>query len=78
MTITPESLRAARAFLKWTQRDLETNSGVNRQTINDIENGRRKRAPLAGTTELLIATFAAHGVAFMPPPADGVVRIPRG
>lgn len=78
MTITPDNLRAARAFLKWTQRDLESRSGVNRQTINDIENGRRKRAPLAETSEQLIATFAAHGVAIMPPPADGVVRIPRG
>jgi transcriptional regulator with XRE-family HTH domain len=75
---TPAALRAARALLGWSMRDLARESGVGASTINAIENGRRERAAYPATVAKLIATFAAHGVAIMPPPADGVVRITRG
>lgn len=83
-TITPNSLRAARAFLGWTTRDLEQHSGVGRRTINEIESRddptvdpAKVRTVRPATVEKIVATFAAHGLAFMPPPSDGVVRIPR-
>lgn len=75
--LTPNSLRAARAFLDWSMRDLEARSGVTRQTIAAIESGDTARKVRPVTVEKIVATFAAHGLAFMPPPADGVVRIPR-
>lgn len=59
MNLTPESLRAGRALLKWTMRDLATHSGVSLPTINAAENGR---PPRDATRDALIATFAAHGV----------------
>lgn len=83
-TITPNSLRAARAFLGWSMRDLEEKSGVARRTIAEIESrddpavdlGKVRKVRPA-TVDKIVATFAAHGLAFMPGPADGVVRIPR-
>jgi predicted transcriptional regulator len=75
--LTPSSLRAARAFLDWSQRDLVEKSGVGRATIEAIEAESGARSARASTVAKLIATFAEHGVAIIPPPADGVVRIPR-
>lgn len=74
--ITPASLRAARAFLDWSRRDLVTASGVGRATIEALEDGAAARKVRQVTIDKIIATFAAHGVAFMSPPSDGVVRIP--
>lgn len=84
-TLTPNSLRAARAFLNWTTRDLERESGVARRTIYEIEDRDRPdrdpaeklRKVRPETVAKIVETFAAHGVAFLPPPADGVIRIPR-
>lgn len=75
---TPSSLRAARAFLNWSQRDLAAKSGVGRATIEALEDDASSRTVRPATIAKLIETFAAHGVAIMPTPADGVVRIPRG
>ena len=82
--LTPNSLRAARAFLGWSIRDLQEKSGVTRRTIGEIEARDapdRKpaliRAIRPATIAKLVDTFAAHGVAVIPAPADGVVRIPR-
>lgn len=75
--LTPAALRAARALLDWSRADLSRESGVGASTINAIENGRRERAAYPATVAKLIATFAEHGVAIRPPPADGVVRVPR-
>lgn len=76
--LTPSSLRAARAFLAWSQRDLAEHSCVSRAAIEAIENESAARSVRPATVAKLIATFAAHGAAIIPPPADGVVRIPRG
>ena len=56
-------------------RDLEEKSGVTRQTIAAMEANDPRRVRQA-TIDKIVATFAAHGVAFMSPPSDGVVRIP--
>ena len=74
--ITPASLRAARAFLNWSQRDLVAASGVGRAAIDALEDDDAPRKVRGETVDKIVATFAAHGVAFMSPPSDGVVRIP--
>jgi transcriptional regulator with XRE-family HTH domain len=68
MTLTPEAMRAGRALLKWTMRDLASKSGVGLVTINAIENGRPYRD---GTAETLVATFASHGVDLLNGDAPG-------
>lgn len=72
--LTPVSLRAARAILKWTLQDLERASGVAFSTIHKIEQGERK--PQDTTATKLIAAFTANGVDLFAPPADGARRTP--
>ncbi len=60
--LTPESLRAARALLRWSMKDLQERSGVAFSTINAIENGKRERAPYAATMEKLAAALTSHGI----------------
>lgn len=68
--LTPECLRAGRAILKWTMRDLERESGVGLTTIYAIENGRRSSTS-AGTEAKVIAAFTAHGVELLGPERPG-------
>lgn len=72
--LTPEGLRAARAILKWTMRDLADKAGLGLVTINAVENGRPARA---STAEKIAATFTAHGVEVLGEPSPGARRIPR-
>ncbi|QTC90441.1 helix-turn-helix domain-containing protein [Brevundimonas goettingensis] len=60
--LTPAAMRAARALLKWTMRDLERESGVALATINAIENSKRPRPPQAATATKIAQAFADHGV----------------
>lgn len=57
--LTPEACRAARAILKWSVRELGSNSDVAFTTINQFENGRPMRS---STAEKIIAAFANHNV----------------
>lgn len=75
-SLTPANLRAARAILKWTMRDLERESGVALTTIYAVENDRRAGTPKPETVATIVATFAARGVEVLAPPADGARRIP--
>lgn len=68
MNLTPEAMRAARALLKWTMRDLAEKSGVSLPTINAAENGRQQRD---ATTAALVDAFAAHGVEILNGDAPG-------
>ena len=69
--LTPEALRAGRAILKWSMRDLAHESGAGVATINALENGQRSRAAHAATIEKIVATFTRHGVDILPPPHAG-------
>lgn len=66
--LAPEAIRAARAIMKWSTRDLAEASGVNAMTINAMENGRPYRA---GTAEKVTAAFRAHGVEVFGEPSPG-------
>ena len=42
MFISVEQIKAARALLKWTQKDLATHAGVNNDQVHNIEGGRSR------------------------------------
>lgn len=75
MSLTPEAMRAARALLKWTMRDLAEKSGVSLPTINAAENGR---PPRAATEAALVDCFAAHGVEILNGEAPGARMKAKG
>ena len=69
--ISPVSVRAARAILRWSMRDLERESGVAFSTINAIENEKRARSAYPTTLQALADAFARHGVELFAPPRAG-------
>jgi DNA-binding XRE family transcriptional regulator len=58
--MTPAQLRAARALLDWSRKDLNAASGVSVETLKNIETG--KYIPQVTTAGKLVDTLAAHGV----------------
>jgi transcriptional regulator with XRE-family HTH domain len=63
---TTEQLRAARALLGWTQRDLSERSGVSLPSIKRLETGAGVLAIRLDTLQKLQAAFDAAGVEFIP------------
>ena len=60
--ITPNQLRAARAWLGWTRGKLTLKSGVSERAIAQYELGRS--VPHEGTLVRLRNTFEAEGIRF--------------
>jgi transcriptional regulator with XRE-family HTH domain len=60
--ITPAQVRAARAWLNWSQNDLSARSGVSQRSIARYELGRS--VPYADTLASLRAAFEAAGICF--------------
>ncbi len=58
--LTPEHIRAARALLHWSARELAEHSGVHITTIQRME---RSKGPLRGSTESLRKIENAFGIA---------------
>jgi DNA-binding XRE family transcriptional regulator len=63
MPVTNAQVRMARAALDWTVRDLADETGLHRNTINNIEVGRYAGDPR--TLELIEKTLRAAGVEFI-------------
>jgi DNA-binding XRE family transcriptional regulator len=63
MVVTNAQVRMARAALDWTVRDLAEQTGLHRNTINNIEVGRYLGDPK--TLELIEKTLRAAGVEFI-------------
>jgi DNA-binding XRE family transcriptional regulator len=61
--ITPAQCRAARALLRWSQKELARESRVGEITIVHFET--EKTAPVPGTLMLLRHTFEAAGIQFI-------------
>jgi transcriptional regulator with XRE-family HTH domain len=61
-TVTSAQLRAARALLAWTVRDVEVRAGVHRNTITAIELGKSKPTP--ETIAQLQGALESAGVEF--------------
>jgi transcriptional regulator with XRE-family HTH domain len=60
--VTPEQVRAARAWLNWSQDDLAARSGVSQRSIARYEQGRS--VPYEDTLAKLKYAFEAAGIRF--------------
>ncbi len=63
IVLTAEQVRAARALMGWSRKDLAIVSGVSQGTIKAIETGRTDYR--LSTLHKLTRTFEAHGVSFL-------------
>ena len=66
--VTSAQLRAARALLNWTVRDLAERAGVHRNTISRIETGATSEGHAASTLQ---KTLEEAGVIFIEANGDG-------
>ncbi|MBL4732052.1 MAG: helix-turn-helix transcriptional regulator [Rhizobiaceae bacterium] len=57
--LTPQALRAARAILNWSMRDLAGETGLSFSTIAKIESGS---SPREKTEKVILDAFARHNV----------------
>ncbi|MCA1778073.1 MAG: helix-turn-helix domain-containing protein [Xanthomonadaceae bacterium] len=62
--LTPRNVRAARALLAWSQKDLAEAAGVATSTVADFERGRR--TPVANNAEAMRGALEDAGVQFLP------------
>ena len=60
--LTPRQVRAARALLAWSQRDLAKAAGIGTSTVADFERG--SRTPIANNAQAIRAALEGAGVAF--------------
>jgi transcriptional regulator with XRE-family HTH domain len=67
MFISIEQIKAARALLKWTQKDLAAHAGLNDDQVHSYESGRTRSLEVL---EAITATFTARGIEF---PNGGVI-----
>ena len=65
MALTGEQLRAARALLRWEQKQLAEASGVSLETIKRLEKMAGPIGGLARTSDAIQAALEAAGVAFI-------------
>ncbi|MCB9979400.1 MAG: helix-turn-helix transcriptional regulator [Rhodospirillales bacterium] len=61
MFISLEQIKAARALLKWTQKDLAAHAGLGDDQVHSYEAGRTRSLEVL---EAMCAAFAAHGIDF--------------
>lgn len=61
--LSARQIKAARALLSWTRKDLSKKSGMSAETIKNIEHGIY--IPRKETLTTLVDTFARHGVQFV-------------
>jgi len=61
--VTSAQIRAARALLNWTVRDLAEHAGVHRNTVTRIETASTEAGH---AIESLIRTLEKSGVEFLP------------
>jgi hypothetical protein len=65
VSVTSEQIRAARALLRWEQRDLAAASKIPLPAIESMEAVRGPLAAQAGSIEAIIAAISAAGVDFI-------------
>jgi transcriptional regulator with XRE-family HTH domain len=61
MFITLEQIRAARALLRWTQKDLAAHAGVNDDQVHNFEGGRSRSLEVL---EAIYQAFVTNGIEF--------------
>jgi transcriptional regulator with XRE-family HTH domain len=62
MFITVEQIKAARALLKWTQKDLAANAGLNDDQVHNYEASRTRSLEVL---EAIYKSFSAQGIEFV-------------
>ena len=67
--VSPAQSRAARAFLQWSQAELEKKTGVCIRTIRNFEG--EVRQPHEHTMAAICNAFETHGVEFLPQDSGG-------
>ena len=70
MLLTGRQIRAARGLMGWTVEDLFSKSGVNKNTITQIENDEVQ--PQEKSMARIVATFDKAGVEFAPNEGVGI------
>jgi transcriptional regulator with XRE-family HTH domain len=61
MFITLEQIRAARALLRWTQKDLAAHAGINDDQVHNFEGGRSRSLDVL---EAMYQAFVTNGIEF--------------
>jgi transcriptional regulator with XRE-family HTH domain len=69
--ITSGQIRAARALLKWTGKELAEASGVAFSTLMRLETGEGVPSAQAKTLDLIEKAFEKAGIEFLGTPEDG-------
>lgn len=64
MQLEPAQVRAARALLNWSSKDLAERVGMSVNAINMIETGKTR--PLSSNIAAIIEAFTAAGIEFLP------------
>ena len=72
LAITSELIRAARALLRWEQRDLAQASGVSLPTIKRLEGASGRLAAHGSTVTALRRAFESAGIEFTNGSGPGV------
>ena len=81
LDLTPKHVRAARALLAWSQKELANHAGVGISTIADFERGSRK--PVANNAQAIRDALEKAGICFLPtgavigPPIPPIVTTER-
>jgi transcriptional regulator with XRE-family HTH domain len=79
MSISSEQVRAARALLRWEQKDLAAASKISLPAIKRMETVRGPLAAQARSIEAIRAAFIGAGVIFVEENGEGPgVRLRKG
>ena len=70
--LTSEQIRAARALLRWDQKELAKAANISVQTIKRLEGMSGKVSAYTGTMEAITKALADAGVEFTNDDAPGV------
>ncbi len=69
--ITSDQIRAARAMLRWSGKDLAEKTGLGFSTLMRLESLEGVPGTHAKTLETIEKTFEAEGIQFIGTPEDG-------
>lgn len=78
LSVSIRQVKAARALLGWSQRDLAENSGVSEPTIKRLEAGDGQLGGRESTVAAIRAALEQAGVAFTNGDSPGVRLRARG
>jgi len=71
MSISSEQIRAARALLRWDQKDLAVASKVSLPSVKRLESQPGALAAQPRTIDALVAALEAGGIVFVAENGDG-------